>query len=418
MQRETKNIEYKEKITKTYLKTVSAFANYGTGKIFFGISDQGKRIGIPDPEKAVLNLENQINDNISPHPDFTFAISDDNVIELSVQKGKDTPYCYQGKAYKRNGSSTIEVTSFEFKNLVLKGMNLSFTEIPTDRKDLTFETFERTFFDQVGISARFPDTWITLSLFDSQGGFTNAALLLSSQNSFPGIDIVSYGKDQSCIRNRYRLENQSVLDQISESIRLFEEQYTYEKVEGLYREVREMIPLSAFKEAITNAIVHREWQIPAWIKVEFFPDYVTITSPGGLPEGMSAEDYLSDRHVSILRNQSLALVFLRLRLIETLGSGIPSILNKYASSYTKPDFRITENMLSISLPKPENVPELSIEQKKIYDAVRFSGPVSPAELQKSCEMSKSTIQRILKNLLDLKLIAKSGKGPAVRYFTS
>ena len=82
MERENRTLEYKADLTKTYLKTVSAYANYGTGKIKFGITDDGKCIGVDNPVETVLALENQINDNIIPNPSFQFSIVMDNVITL------------------------------------------------------------------------------------------------------------------------------------------------------------------------------------------------------------------------------------------------------------------------------------------------------------------------------------------------
>ena len=117
MQKENKKLEYKEIISKTYLKTVSAFANYNDGEIVFGITDDYKVIGIKNPNKECLNIENQINDSIKPRPDYTLKINDDKTISLYVKQGKSTPYKYNGKAYKRNDSSTVEVDEIDEKKI-------------------------------------------------------------------------------------------------------------------------------------------------------------------------------------------------------------------------------------------------------------------------------------------------------------
>lgn len=106
--KETKSLEFKSEVTNTFLKTVSAYANYGTGEILFGVRDDGTPCGINNPEKVCLDLENRINDSISPKPDFTLRInSQNNTIALKVSEGLDKPYLYKGKAYKRNDTSTI-----------------------------------------------------------------------------------------------------------------------------------------------------------------------------------------------------------------------------------------------------------------------------------------------------------------------
>ena len=100
--RESRTLEYKENLSSnTFLKTISAYANYGEGKIIFGINDQGNIIGITDPVNGCLNLENKINDSLSPVPEFRLEIQE-NTIVLTVYEGRYKPYLYKGKAYKRN----------------------------------------------------------------------------------------------------------------------------------------------------------------------------------------------------------------------------------------------------------------------------------------------------------------------------
>ena len=100
--RASRTLEYKENLSSnTFLKTISAYANYGEGKIIFGINDQGNVIGITDPVNGCLNLENKINDSLSPVPEFRLEIQE-NTIVLTVYEGRYKPYLYKGKAYKRN----------------------------------------------------------------------------------------------------------------------------------------------------------------------------------------------------------------------------------------------------------------------------------------------------------------------------
>ncbi len=84
---ETRTVEFKETITNTFLKTVSAFSNYEGGAIFFGIDDNGNVKGIADVKQSCLDIENKINDSISPQPDYTLEVQSDNVIKLVVKSG-------------------------------------------------------------------------------------------------------------------------------------------------------------------------------------------------------------------------------------------------------------------------------------------------------------------------------------------
>lgn len=121
---ETKWLEFKSSITNAFIKTVSAYANYDGGKIIFGINDDGTVTGINNLDQTCLDIENRINDSVKPKPDYIFAIDrDKQTICLDVAPGRFKPYLYKGKAYKRNGTSTVEVDRIEMTRLILEGQN-------------------------------------------------------------------------------------------------------------------------------------------------------------------------------------------------------------------------------------------------------------------------------------------------------
>ena len=139
--RETRTTEFKEKITNTFLKTVSAFSNYDGGEIFFCIDDNGNVKGLTDVKQACLDIENKINDSITPQPDYTLELqNNDRTIKLTVKSGLQKPYLYRSKAYKRNDTATIEVDRLELSRLILEGKNIRFEELPCEDQELTFDT--------------------------------------------------------------------------------------------------------------------------------------------------------------------------------------------------------------------------------------------------------------------------------------
>ncbi|MDO4796794.1 MAG: ATP-binding protein [Coriobacteriales bacterium] len=108
--KEGKSREFKEAVTNSFLKTVSAFANYGGGTILFGVDDRGHAVGLADPVQSCLDIENKINDSIVPQPPHSLAEHEaDATVELKVSTGRTKPYFYRSKAYKRSDSATIEV---------------------------------------------------------------------------------------------------------------------------------------------------------------------------------------------------------------------------------------------------------------------------------------------------------------------
>ncbi len=114
MERETTDIEYKEKVTDTFLKTVSAFSNETGGKIIFGITDRRESVGLSNPEKSALQIENKINDSIQPQPLYRIsADTEHHTVTLKVEEGPYKPYYWGNKAYIRRDSSSVEMDIME-----------------------------------------------------------------------------------------------------------------------------------------------------------------------------------------------------------------------------------------------------------------------------------------------------------------
>lgn len=413
--RENKRLEYKENMESgTFLKTISAYANYGGGKIIFGIADDGTVKGISKPEEACLNLENKINDSIKPVPEYSIEIGEDSTIILSVCEGPYKPYLYKGKAYKRYDSATIEVDRLEYGRLILEGQNQSYEELPSSMQELTFDRLEEELKESLGITSLNEDILKTLELYSEKRGFNNAAALLADKNQFPGIDMIRFGSSIDEIMDRATFEHMSVLAQLSSCIEMFQTYYQYEKIEGVERRQIEKIPEKAFREAIANALVHRAWDVRAAIKISMFEDRIEISSPGGLPAGIGREEYLNGQ-ISVLRNPILGNVFFRLKYIEKFGTGIMRINQSYSNALEKPSYQIFENSIQVVLPVVASDEELSKKDKKILDIIRDKGTVSRSEIEKLAGIGKDSTIRSLNLLLKKHIIEKTGAGRGVKY---
>ena len=204
-----------------------------------------------------------------------------------------------------------------------------------------------------------------MNLYDSVNGYNNAAGLLADKNHFSGIDIVKFGENISIIQKRATFENISVLDVYEKSLDVFRDYYQYEEIQGADRKRIEKIPEAAYREAIANALVHRVWDVESQIRVLMFDDRIEIISPGGLPSGITEEEYLSGK-ISVLRNRNLANVFYRLGFVEIFGTGITRIKQLYEEGLKKPGFEVSENTIKIVLPLFEKKLNLTEDEKTVY----------------------------------------------------
>lgn len=412
--KENRSFEVKERVTNTFLKTVSAYANFGDGIIRFGITDDGKFVGIEDADNACLDIENRINDSISPVPDYRISVDDDtNVITLEVKEGIYKPYYYKSKAYKRNDTATIEVDRLELNRLILEGEDRSYDELVSDMKDLEFTILEGKMKEQLGISAISTDILRTIGVLGTDGKYNNAGVLLADKNGAYGIDCARFGETIDIILDREIFEHRSILEQYDEVIDLYRKYYQYDEIKGAIREKVEVIPEKAFRETIANALVHRAWDVRSHIRVAMYEDRIEVFSPGGLPKGITKEEYLNGQ-ISVLRNPIIGGVFFRLNIIESFGTGVQRINAAYAGSKAKPIHEFSENMIKVTLPVITSGGDLTGDEKIIYDSMGRLGKTS-SQIAKAAGFGKNKTLKLLGILEKKGYVIKTGNGRGTKY---
>ena len=412
--RETATLEFKQQLSKSYLKTVSAYANYGTWKIIFGIADDGTPVGLADPQDTCLRIEHAINDSIDPVPRFELSIEGDTrTVTLTVHEGPDKPYLSSGRAYRRTDTSTVEVSRLEYGRLVLTGEHVSFDALVAKEQNLAFGHLEKELASKLGLKPLDQNSLISLELMAPSGEYCNAAALLADSNHFPGIDIARFGGSINIIHSRHTFERTSVLEQMQRTLEVFDTYYAYEEIVGFERITKTLVPREAFREAIANALVHRCWDVRANIKVGMFADRIEITSPGGLPAGITEELYLAGGP-SVARNPILANVFFRLGHIERFGTGIPRILDEYAHETVSPSFALRDSSITVMLPVTvlENV---TLDEEAILAVLAKGSALTRSQISEKTQLSKSKAIRTLNALVEKGLVTKVGEGRSVRY---
>ena len=431
---ETKAIEYKRQYTKNILKTVSAFSNFFDGEIVIGIDDDLNIIGVDNPVQMKLNIENAINDNIIPRPYYEIhdeIVKGKIIIILKVYSGENTPYLYRDKAYKRMDTSTIIVDRYDYEGLLLKGRNQGFDELIFEGNLLEFEYLNKKLRERLRLGVLSKDILKTLGLIKNEK-YTNSAALFADNNpiSSSGISLIRFAGDTvSNIKDRSILKNISILDMFDKAVEFYHKHInTSEKITDAYRRTVEEVPFIAYREALANCIVHRNYLIEADAKIEIYDNRIEIVSPGGLPIGITEEEYLEGR-ISMPRNRMIADVFLRLGIIERLATGIRRIREHYKDYKSQPEFIIRQNTITVILPNimnefkkgervDETANELSKEEKLILGYISKNGKIDRLIVEHLLGLKKTYSVRILNGLIDKKLIKRIGKGRNTSYVRS
>lgn len=411
-------LELKEKVSNTLFKTISAFANYNDGKILIGIADDGSIVGVEDGQAVKLSLENAINDNILPRPDYEikeFALDGKTIIEINIRKGSNAPYLYKSDAYRRMDTSTIKINENELFDLLLKKRNLTYDASESNNQNLKFDDLEKTLRGKLNVTQTDINVLISLGLIKG-GKYNIAAELLSNQNGIENsfVDIVKFGNSTSVFLDRNRYEKCSVLTQYQETINIFQLHFKpFQVVEGFERVTKVKIPEEAFREAVANAIVHRDYLVKGGIQISMYANRIEIDSPGGLPEGMTKENYLNEL-VSVPRNPVLASVFYRMGIIELFGTGIRRIMDAYIGFELKPNFVIGETRIKIVLPVINYSENLSAEEK-VVNYLSVKNDIDRKEIEKILGWNKAQTIVIINKLLKGEKIVKIGSGPGTKY---
>lgn len=416
---ESKNVELKRKFTNNIFKTISAFSNDEGGKIIIGVDDSGTIVGVCDLNNLRLKIENQINDSIKPRPLFELKvknIDDLDTLEIYVYQGETKPYYYNNVAYTRNDTSTVPIDNINLTQMILDGQNLSFDQMKSIREDLTFKYVQKKFKEELKIEILSEGNLVSLGLI-KEGRYNYGAELLSDNGSFiqSFIDIAKFRLDIDTFEDRIRLRNESILKYYDDSLEVFNKYYSINEVVGASTRTKvEPIPFIAYKEALVNAILHRDYLLKNGIQIAMFDNRIEIRSPGNLPKGITPEMYFEGM-TSIPRNPVISFIFFRLGIIEQFGTGINRIINSYRDTGTRPHFSINKNQLKIILPVI-NYDYTKLKDVEAIDAFLSAQPESSRkEIEDALSIDKTTIIRRLNELIELGRIIKIGNGPSTKY---
>ena len=436
---ESETVEYKREYTDDIRKTVVAFANTKGGEIHIGIEDDGRIVGLVNAHEDILKVTNLLRDTIKP--DVTLmtkveiqVVNDRQVIIIAVSEGLSKPYYLSSKGIRpegvfiRRGSSTFSAGESLILSMIKETAGDSFEDAVSMLQDLSFEGVE-AYFNRKGIELG-PTQKRSLGLISENGVMTQLGLLMSDQCVHTIKCAVFEGSQKTVFKDRKEITG-SLLDQLEE-VYSYIDRYnrTRSEYRGLERIDRKDYPNEAIREALLNALVHRDYGYRASTLISIFDDRIEFVSVGGLLRGFSLSDVLLG--VSVLRNPKLANIFYRLHLIEAYGTGLMKVQNTYRDARVKPKIETSDHAFRVILPninvryeidsdfsnlelREEYYDRSNFYEQKVIQMLRKNRSVTRKDIQETIGISQASTINLIRIMLTKAILIKQGNGRNSKY---
>ncbi|MCK9160940.1 MAG: putative DNA binding domain-containing protein [Bacteroidaceae bacterium] len=434
---ETQNIEYKSVWRDEYLKWICGFANAQGGTLYIGKDDNGNVVGLKNAKKLLEELPNKITTilgivtavNLHETPEGDY-------IEIVVEPHPN-PVNYKGEYHFRSGSTKQELKGTALDKFLLQkqGKHWDGVLIPNvSVADLKPETFD--FFRNKGIKSKRLDNDVltdanevllnNLKLTDN-GYLKRAAILLFHPDpekfvSGAYVKIGFFRTDSDLLFQD--VINGNLFEQVEKTMDLLLTKYTKALIsyEGLTRVETYEYPKDALREALLNAVAHKDYTGPYPIQISVYPDKIMIWNYGQLPENWTIEDLLN-KHSSQPRNPDIATAFFRSGYVESWGRGMDKMRNLcQEAKIPVPQFSCKGNdfwtVFRKDIYNKENLSKLGLNERQIKAVlyVKGNGRITNAKYQKINEISRQMATNELHNLVnEFKLLINKGYG-AGSYF--
>ena len=334
---------------KSWLKSVSAFANGVGGSLFFGIDNDRNVIGLVNAQSDAEAISRLIKERVTPLPDFILTPErkyGKELLKLTVFAGRSTPYYYKAdgimEAYVRVGNESVSAPVYVLNQLILKGMNRTFDALTSeyDFKDYAFSKLRER--HKIWTNNSMEDKLLdSFDIRDDHGKLTNAGALLADDSPirhsrlfctrWNGLD-KSGGMVDALDSAEY---SGSLIILLNEGAGFVKRNMKtrWKKTENSRIEMPDYCERSVF-EALVNALIHRDYLILGGeVHVDIYDDRLTITSPGGMADGTRIQERDISNISSTRRNPVLADIFARLGYMERQGSGFKKIMEAYRAAH-------------------------------------------------------------------------------------
>ena len=387
--------------------------------MYIGIDDKGNLKGISDAKKLSEDLPNKVKDILGILVDVNIQSDGGKDYLEIVTDSYPYPVNYKGSYYYRSGSTNQELKGSALDKFLLRKQGLKWDGTPepyTKLKDLSDNAFN-LFKERASETERFyeniqedsnEDILEKLNLIAPDGNLKKAAVLLfhpKPDKLFTGASSkIGFFRSDDDLAFQDEVKG-SLMEQAEKVIDLLLTKYLKAQItyDGLQRKESFPVPPAALREAVLNAIVHKDYASGIPIQISVYDNQLIIWNEGELPEDWTVAK-LKIKHPSRPYNPDIANAFFRSGLIESWGRGTIKILNEAKAAKTPaPVFRYDDSGFYVIF----NFEEISIEQK-VLDLLKVNPKITRIEIAESLGTSDSTIKRALKNMTDSKLIERIG----------
>jgi ATP-dependent DNA helicase RecG len=414
--RENNNTEFKRELTPDIKKEVIAFANTEGGVIYIGRDNEGKLYPLSDVDGTMTQISNTIRDSILP--DVTMFIAykpTENDITITVQEGTNKPYYLADKGlkpsgvYVRQGSSSVPASHEQIREMIKLTDGEKYESARSLNQELTFNAADEEF---KRLNVDFGESQMrTLGIVGADGLYTNMGLLLSDQCAHSVKFAVFNGTKKSEFKTRKEIEG-SVFRQMRQAFDFLNLCNSLPATfSGLDRIEQYDYPEDALREAMLNALIHRDYALSGSVIVNIYDDRIEFVSLGGLVPGLHHEDLFIG--VSQPRNEKLANVFYRLKHIEAYGTGLKRIMQFYDDFEVKPEITATSGAFMLTLPNmnyarplKSKKTKIKSQHKKILDYLQTHDSITNEIVQELLSVKQTRAYTVIREMLNEKLIDK------------
>lgn len=427
--------EFKSSWRDEYLKTICAFSNTDGGKLIIGVDDNGNLIGVKNAKKLMEDIPNKARNKLGIIPSVEIKQKDDKEIIHVLVHPSYVPISYDGRYYIRSGSTSLELKGKGLDNFIMKKHKKTWDEFIEESisfKDIDLETieeFKKYSVDRIHSIAAEKDYKIILEKLNLLEGnkLKRGAILLFAKN--PQKHFINL-----CVRIG-RLKTETIIiddkwvkgnlfQQFQETLNIIKQYIAVKyEIKGVKRKDIWDYPIPAIREALLNALIHRDcFDLANFIQIKVYDDHIWFSNPGGLPEGITIEQ-LKKPHKSYLRNPLIANVFYLAGYIEQFGSGTIRMV-EWMKEKGLPEPEYKEEMAGFSvyfykdIYTGEYLKKLGLNERQIKAViyVKKKGNINLSSYKNLVQdISEKTLYRDLQKLVSKRILKKIGEKKGRRY---